>query len=255
MEAAGWTQPTSDAGRPLIIAHRGLTSAAPENTLTAFRLAVEAGADGVELDVRLSRDGEVVVLHDRKLARTTNGSGTVGRLSLAELKRLLLRGLDGERIPTLSEVFDALPAAFLIVVELKVRGVGFWALASRTVSVIRDAGRLQTAIVASFHPLALMATRMIEPRALRGLIWDGRAPIPLRQRWLSPLAAPHWLNPNETAFSERLLRRAHARGQRVLAWDVSAGRRLSELAEMGLDAVVSDDAEALVRQAGSDGAD
>ena len=147
-----------------------------------------------------------------------------------------------------------MPAAFLTVVELKVRGAGFWVLASRTLRVIRDAGRLQTAMVASFHPLALMAARMIEPRALRGLIWGGRDAILLRQRWFSPLAAPHWLNPNETAFSERLLQRAHARGQRVLAWDVSAGTRLSELTEMGLDAVVSDDAEALARQAGSSGA-
>ena len=86
-------RPTAERGRPLIIAHRGLTSGAPENTVAAFRAAAEAGADGVELDVRLSRDGEVVVLHDHGLERTTNGTGPAARRSLAEMKRLDIRGL------------------------------------------------------------------------------------------------------------------------------------------------------------------
>ena len=244
----GWTRPASDRGRPLIIAHRGLTSAAPENTVAAFRAAVEAGADGVELDVRLSRDGEVVVLHDPGLQRTTGGTGPAARRSLAELKGLDVRGLPGERIPTLGEVFDALPASFLTIVELKVYGPGFWALASRALRVVREAGRMETAMLASFSPFSLLAVRLIEPRALRGLIWSGDHPPPARGRWLSPLAAPHWLNPNETGFSQALLRRAHARGQRVLAWDVSAGADLNDLAAMGLDAVVTDHAEVLAAQ-------
>ena len=245
-------QPATERGRPLIIAHRGLTSAAPENTVAAFRAAVGAGADGVELDVRLSRDGEVVVLHDHGLERTTNGSGPAARRSLAELKRLDVQGLARERIPTLGEVFDALPASFLTIVELKVYGLGFWRLASRALRVIREAGRMETAMVASFSPFSLLAVRRIEPRALRGLIWSGDHPPPARGRWLSPLAAPHWLNPNETGFSEALLRRAHSRGQRVLAWDVSAGADLDDLAAMGLDAVVTDHAEALAAQVKSD---
>ena len=248
----GWTRPASDRGRPLIIAHRGLTSAAPENTVAAFRAAVDAGADGVELDVRLSRDGEVVVLHDPSLERTTNGAGPASRRTLAELKRLDVQGLARERIPTLGEVFDALPASFLTIVELKVYGFGFWRLASRALRVIREAGRMETAMVASFSPFSLLAVRLIEPRALRGLIWSGDHPPPARGRWLSPLAAPHWLNPNETGFSQELLRRAHARGQRVLAWDVSAGADLDDLAAMGLDAVVTDHAEALAVQVKSD---
>ena len=246
----GWMRPAAERGRPLIIAHRGLTSGAPENTVAAFRAAAEAGTDGVELDVRLSRDGEVVVLHDHGLERTTNGTGPAARRSLAEMKRLGIRGLPGERIPTLAEVFDALPASFLTIVELKLYGAGFWGLASRALRVVREAGRLETAMVASFSPFSLLAVRLIEPRALRGLIWSGNHPAPARGRWLSPLAAPHWLNPNETGFSEGLLRRAHARGQRVLAWDVSAGADLADLGEMGLDAVVTDHAEALVRQIG-----
>ena len=145
-------RPAGERGRPLIIAHRGLTSAAAENTVAAFRGAVEAGADGVELDVRLSRDGEVVVLHDHRLERTTDGTGPASRRSLAEMKQLDVRGLAGERIPTLGEVFEALPASFLTIVELKVYGVGFWRLASRALRVIREAGRMETAMVASFSP-------------------------------------------------------------------------------------------------------
>ena len=126
--------------------------------------------------------------------------------------------------------------------------MGFWALASRALQVVREAGRMETAMLASFSPFSLLAVRLIEPGALRGLIWSGDHPPPARGRWLSPLAAPHWLNPNETGFSQELLRRAHARGQRVLAWDVSAGADLDDLAAMGLDAVVTDHAEALAAQ-------
>ena len=200
-------RPASERGRPLIIAHRGLTSAAPENTVAAFRAAVEAGADGVELDVRLSRDGEVVVLHDHGLERTTSGTGPASRRSLAELKRLEVRGLAGERIPTLGEVFDALPDSFLTIVELKVYGAGFWGLASRALRVVREAGRLETAMVASFSPFSLLAVRLIEPRrAPRAhLEWEssragagavaesaGRAALaePQRDRLLGRAAAP-----------------------------------------------------------------
>ncbi|MCL7453535.1 MAG: glycerophosphodiester phosphodiesterase, partial [Anaerolineae bacterium] len=110
--------------RPLNFAHRGASHEAPANTLAAFELAAEMGADGIELDVHLSRDGELVVIHDFSLEGTTNGHGRVGDRTLPELKALDAGSwfdprLAVQRIPTLQEVIDAVAARLLLNIELK----------------------------------------------------------------------------------------------------------------------------------------
>ena len=100
-----------------IIAHRGASAHAPENTLAAFQLALEQGADGIELDVMLSKDGQLIVIHDDKVDRTTNGTGKVADMYLSELK--VLDAGQGESLPTLPEVFDRFGGKFLINIELK----------------------------------------------------------------------------------------------------------------------------------------
>src|SRR5436853_1370309 len=111
---------------PLVLGHRGASGYAPENTLSAFNLAMDQGADGVELDVTLSADGVPVVIHDDTLDRTTSGHGPVGALTLAQLKRLdagyaaqFGKQFAGERLPTLAEVFAAYGQRTFINVELK----------------------------------------------------------------------------------------------------------------------------------------
>ena len=109
---------------PLVIAHRGASHDAPENTLAAFRLAWEQGADGIEADFRLTRDGRIVCIHDDTTGRTTGKSVTVADASLAELQRLDAgvwkgEGWRGERIPTLEETLAMLPAGKRIFIELK----------------------------------------------------------------------------------------------------------------------------------------
>jgi glycerophosphoryl diester phosphodiesterase len=108
---------------PAIFAHRGASAYAPENTLSAFVMALEQGADGVELDAKLSADGQVMVIHDATVDRTTNGHGRVKDLSLADLRSLDAGGFfaekyRGEKVPTLEEVFEALGKRMFINVEL-----------------------------------------------------------------------------------------------------------------------------------------
>ncbi|MEJ2748304.1 MAG: glycerophosphodiester phosphodiesterase family protein, partial [Anaerolineae bacterium] len=92
------------SNRPLIVAHRGASAYAPENTLAAFERAAELGADGIELDVQLSKDGRLVIIHDFDTARTTNGQGKVSDLTLAELQSF--DAGEGQKIPTLDELFE-----------------------------------------------------------------------------------------------------------------------------------------------------
>ena len=109
---------------PLIIAHRGDTTSAPENTIPAFKKALNLGADGIELDVRLTKDQKLVVFHDRVLGRTSAGSGPVNHYTQDEMRKLDVGswfgpGFQGERVPTLDEVFESLPRSYLINVEMK----------------------------------------------------------------------------------------------------------------------------------------
>jgi glycerophosphoryl diester phosphodiesterase len=118
-----------------VIAHRGASGEYPENTLLAFRRALEQGADGLELDVRVTADGVPVVIHDPTLERTTNRRGQVGQLSLSQVREAAAG--EGERVPTLAEVLDAFPATPLIV-EIKDRVAARPVLAALRA---RDAGR------------------------------------------------------------------------------------------------------------------
>ncbi len=241
----GWNIAPGSLPRPLIIAHRGDVESAPENTLAAFRSAAERGADGVELDVRLTKDGRAVVMHDRLINRTTNGHGPAGAHTLAQLRELDAGSwfhpkFKGAVVPTLGEVFDALPPDFLVSVELKVRGWGVKPLVRATLEAISRSNRWNSAMAASFNPVALFFMRRMGPRLARGYIWSARHPLPISRRWLSPLAKPDWMDPDLHTFTPKLLERFHRQGKPVLAWDVDAGQDLEGLGAMGLDGVVTD---------------
>ena len=236
-----------------MIAHRGGGGIAPENTLAAFRKALEMGVDAIELDVRLTRDGYVVVIHDRRVDRTTTGKGSVGTYTLGELKSLDAGSwfgpqFRGEQVPTLGEVFEALPVDLPIYVELKARGHRAWHLVVRIVDIIRRYGRWESTLVASFNPIAMAFLQAIEPRIIRGYIWSSQHPLPMRARWLGPLVKPHWFAPDRRTFTPKMLAWFHARGKAVAAWDLDTGTDMKRLKEMRLDAVVTDHPEVLVRQ-------
>ena len=236
-----------------MVAHRGGAGIAPENTLAAFRRALEVGADAVELDVRLTRDGRVAVFHDRTVDRTTGGRGPVGTHTLAELQSSDAGSwfdprFSGERVPALEEVFLELPHDFPIYVEMKARGSGAWPLVLKVVETIRRHGRMESTMVASFNPLALVLLRAVEPGIVRGYISSGGHPLPLRARWLSPLVNPQWYAPDRGTLTPKLLGRFHRQGKKVAAWDLDTSEDMGRLKELGLDAVVTDYPDRLAGQ-------
>ena len=157
------------AARPLVLAHRGASAYAPENTIAAFRLAHELGADGIELDVQLTRDKIPVVIHDDTVDRTTDGKGLVRELTIAEIARLdagtwKTEDFAGEGIPTLAQVFEALsdwlhPAGrarpCLINVELKTDRLTTDGLERQVMNVISRFGLQNRILLSSFNPLTL----------------------------------------------------------------------------------------------------
>jgi glycerophosphoryl diester phosphodiesterase len=230
--------------RPLVLGHRGASADAPENTLAAFRLALEQGADGVELDVWRCGTGEVVVHHDPETGRT---SGVARRLSCTSLGEL--RGLDvgawkderfrGERIPLLAEVLEALPGA-AINVELKASGLPDLGLARAVARLLRDARAEERCIVSSFDYATLAAFRLAAPAVACGVLFAADQRWRLREMAATRLLRPHAVHPDAALVTRDRVRRWTARGLSVNAWGADAPGEVERLRELGVTAVITD---------------
>ena len=246
-----WSIKPGSMRLPLIIAHRGHRSAAPENTMSAFQGALAAGADGIELDVRLTRDSQLVVFHDRQLDRTSNGHGLVDHHTLADIRSLdvgswFSHKFKGEAAPTLDQVFEALPHDYLINVEMKVVIKGMKLIAHKVAETIRRHQRWESTLVASFNPIALFYLRRIEPRIARGYIWSRYHPYPIRSRWFAPIVKAQWYDPANDTYSPALHDKFQRKGSKVLAWDMDFGRDMERMASLRLEAMVTDDVTLMV---------
>lgn len=160
----------------LIYGHRGASGYAPENTLEAFRLSMDMGADGFELDVHMSADGELVVIHDESVGRTTNGTGLVKDLTLAQLKQLdASAGMDeykGAKIPTLSEVFDLVSDTHHIVnVEIKTDEYFYPEIEEKCLALAKEKGVEDRIIYSSFNHFTLLRMRDLKPDVKLGMLF------------------------------------------------------------------------------------
>ncbi|SDN53870.1 glycerophosphoryl diester phosphodiesterase [Paenibacillus sp. yr247] len=160
--------------KPIVIGHRGAAGEAPENTLASFALALEQGAEGIELDVQLTKDGEIVVCHDLTLDRTTNGSGLICEKSWEEIKSLdagfwFSDHYKGERIPRLCEVFDLVPRGHLINVEVKHAYEG--RMEEALITFLRERDRWEDVVISSFDHKVIRRIKQAEPEAKVGLLY------------------------------------------------------------------------------------
>jgi glycerophosphoryl diester phosphodiesterase len=233
--------------QPLIIAHRGASAHAPENTLAAFQLAAEQGADAIELDVDLTRDGQAVIMHDATIDRTTDGTGAVHDLTLEEIRRVdagAWKGaaFKGERVPLLAEVFTAVGQRVLINVEVKSMSLRGNGVEAKVAALVQQHNLFERVIISSFNPFALRRIRHIEPRLACGLLYAPGLPIALWQTWLAPLVpqldARH---PHHSQVSRPLVEKWHAHGQRVNVWTVNDAATLRAMALAGVDGIIGDD--------------
>lgn len=234
-----------------VIGHRGAAGLAPENTLASFRTAIELGVDAVEFDLHVSRDGELVVLHDDSLERTTTGAGRVEDLTLAEIRRAdagvkFAPRFQGERVPTLGEVIDLVKAVarpeFRLNIELKFskgkegRLEGF---ERQVLDRVRQAGLVPRTTVQSFyHPSVALAKRL-EPGIRAGLLVEAQQapadPVGLVRRHGADLYAP-----NFRALGAEVVRTLHAAGIGVLTWTPNTVADLRHVLDLGVGALPGD---------------
>lgn len=225
------------------IGHRGASGLAPEHTRRAFQLALDLGVDMIELDVHLSRDGELVVIHDGELERTTTGRGLVRDNDLAELKALdagawFAPEFSGERLLSLDEVVDLVGARAALNVELKAPPEDWAPLVARLDVLLRGRGLLDSVIISCFAPAALLAVRERIPAARVGLLWQ-TSDFSEAWNWAGRLRAaslhPHW-----SLLSADVLAAAHAREMKVLVWTVNDVETMRMLVAAGVDGIMSD---------------
>ncbi|MCX6551071.1 MAG: glycerophosphodiester phosphodiesterase [Acidobacteria bacterium] len=240
--------------RPLVFAHRGGAQLAPENTLPAFDNGLALGADGLELDVHLSRDGVPVVLHDATLDRTTDGTGPVAARTAAELA-LLDAGFRFERggafpfrgrgigVPALADLLDRYRQTSLII-ELKMTDAR---LARAVVDAVHAAGASDRVTIGSFHEGALDAVRAYDPALRTGADRDE-----IRSGVTASPRPTHSGDPVFHAFqvpeifagirivTPEFIARAHDLGVPVVVWTVNAEEDMRRLLEWGVDGLITD---------------
>ncbi|MHB8382335.1 MAG: glycerophosphodiester phosphodiesterase [Candidatus Binataceae bacterium] len=209
--------------------HRGASNVFPENTLAAFRAACDIGVDLCELDVQLSSDGAVVVIHDDTVDRTTNGRGAVAGLTLAEMKALDAGG--GERIPTLEEVFAATAGRCGLNVELKIAG-----LEPQVAGIMRKCNAAGTGMVSSFDWDALAAMRALAPEIRIGVLAEKK---PERMLEAAERMRAYSVNPRYDLATRDFCAAAHERGFKVLVWTVDVPEAMRMLIDSGVDGIMT----------------
>jgi glycerophosphoryl diester phosphodiesterase len=222
--------------RPLILGHRGAPREAPENTLRAFRLAMEQGADGVELDVQPSADGAPVILHDDTLDRTTDSRGDVATLPW---ERISAARAGGEPVPRLEEVAAwAAEAGAFLNVEIKRPGVEAAALAA-----IEQAGRMDATLISSFHAESVAEVRRLAPSAACWLLTERWRPEVVRLALELGVGGICLHDPLATA---EVLAELRAAGLGAVVWTVDKPGRIRALLRAGVAGIITNHPAAAV---------
>jgi len=232
-------------------AHRGAAGLAPENTLAAFRIAIELGADATELDLQATKDGVVVVIHDDTVDRTTDGRGRIGDLRLAEIKQLdagakFSAAFRGERVPTLRELIDLVKSTgqtgFRLNLEMKFaegREGQPADLEERVLAVLRETGFIDRVIVQSFHHPSAAKMKTLAPGIPCGLL------VGQRRQPADPGAAVRmrgvdYYAPHYSLVTAEMLSALHRSGIPVVVWTVNDPADMRRLVAMGLGALPGD---------------
>ncbi|MDY6846608.1 MAG: glycerophosphodiester phosphodiesterase family protein [Chloroflexota bacterium] len=220
---------------PKIIAHRGASAHAPENTMAAFQLALDHGADGVELDVMLSKDHQPVVIHDDTVDRTTNGSGLVKEMTLAEIQSL--DAGDGQSIPSLEEVFDQFGGRFIINVELKNYTSIFDSLPIEVAKRVKNYQIEESILISSFNPFNLPRFHSRLPEVELGLLTQPNQ----AKKWVWRLFHFDALHPYFSDVDQVLVASLHDRNRKVNVWTVDEDEEIRRLAALNVDSIITND--------------
>ncbi len=235
----------------MVIAHRGFSGMAPENTMIAFRKAIDVGSDMIELDVRLSKDGEVVVIHDETLEKTTTGRGRVIDKTIHELKQLdagskFHPSFSGERIPTLREVLELVKGKVLVNIEIKMGDYGRWTilnLADLAREEVEKIGMPDQVVFSSFDPSALERVLEKNPSAQVAYLYNRPWSVPREVTGGRPFST---LNCRKSVLTPENISRAHQEGIRIGVYTLNTEEEMEKFIDMKVDAIITDYPDRLI---------
>ncbi len=222
--------------KPLICAHRGASAVAPENTMAAFRAAKRLGADSFELDTYLTADGVAVLLHDGTVDRTTDGTGPIGKLTLAEVRKLDAGSwkdarYKGEPVPTLEEALVNRDGLY-VNIELKATPETYAPLAKEVVRLIEKHRLEKAVIISSFSADALKEVKRLNPKVRTGYLYGAKVP----EVHPEPLDAVH---PHFGAVTPEYMAWARDKGYQVNVWTVDGPDEMRRLIDLGVDSIIT----------------
>lgn len=241
--------------QPVIFAHRGASAHAPENTLAAFELALKQGADAIELDVKLTADGHVVVIHDATVDRTTGAHGRVKDMSLAELRALnagsfFSSHFSTEKIPMLEEIFESLGKRMFINVELTNYGTPRDHLVESVCILVKKFNLQKNILFSSFFASNLSKARSYLPDVPCGLLALPGLPGAWARSFGFAFGKYSALHPNLADVTREQIQRVHRLKGRVHAWTVNPEADIQRLFAWGVDGIFTDDPQLAVRVRG-----
>jgi glycerophosphoryl diester phosphodiesterase len=222
----------------IVIAHRGASRAAPENTLAAMRKAIEYGADYAECDVFQTKDGKLVLFHDQELERTTGKTGMIWEYTLAELKEMEVGSwfneeFRGEPIPTLREVIHLVKGKMKLNIEVKVSGEDP-EIARNVVDVIRSENMGDECMVTSFEKSVIVDVKQMASELRTGYIFDEEHPPDIFEGEWEYVCSKH--NIVDRAF----VRKARQKGKKVFVWTVDSPQVMKKMIDVGVDGIITD---------------
>jgi glycerophosphoryl diester phosphodiesterase len=228
----------------MIFAHRGASGNAPENTMAAFRLAVEQGCEAIELDVQLTKDGEVVICHDHVLNRTTNGSGLLKDYTLSELQQFDAGGwfaetFAGEPIPSLDEFLAFIAKTNVTVnIELKNLPIAYEEIERKVVELVYKHGMAEKVIISSFDHYSLANVAKLDSSLKLGVLFATKLIEPWKYVAQLPFAA-YSIHPHYSFVDEGYINECHNRGYKVIAYTVDDTDWYQHYRRLGIDGIFS----------------
>lgn len=227
----------------LIIGHRGASGVAPENTLAAMDLAIRYGCQGIETDLQLTKDGEIVVFHDWSVDRTTNGSGEIKDLTLDELLTLdagswFAEEFRNEKIITLETLINFIPKSLLLNLEIKSKSLDNRGIEEKIVKFLEKNNRIENTIISSFNHKCLQRVQNLNSEIKLGILYEGYIIDPINSLKPSKLDI-YSIHPCYYYIDRDLIEDAHKSNLKVYSWTVNDIKSAMQLRDLGIDGVIT----------------
>ncbi len=232
---------------PWVIAHRGASAVAPENTMAAFRRAVEMGAECIETDLHLSRDGRLIIVHDTTLNRTTSGDGMVRNYTFNELRQLdagswFSEKYASERLPAIEELLDFAGQADLSL-YLEIKGGAGYGVERAVISALRGRKESKATVVLCFDASVLDRIHQLDRLLMTGLLFDSGGEDMVKE---AVRVGARQIGPRGDCVTSELLEDAHRRGLKVVTWTINEPAQMRTLAAAGVDGIMTNHPDRLV---------